>query len=185
MAITGPKAGAGLIKMARTIEAASVATVRESADVAAKIHDNRISRDSGGDGRLSGMNRAKGRAGNTKVGVRVKADRSSTKPSAFIGATGPLQLINNDTAGHVIRSAYTRGRGRKGFVGPTLPGQFATTGGGSGAINIPGVGFRAWARHPGTKGKGTWQAGAKQAAPEIRKNMSKRTFNVVKGAAKL
>lgn len=191
--IKGPKIGAGLTKMAKTIEGSSVATVTASADRAAKIHEAKIRSDSGGDGMLSGVGAAKGRPGNAKVGVRVKVDKRKTRPSALIAATGPLQIINNDTAGRVIRSAYTYGKSRKGFEGPTLPGQFSARKknmigpvlSNKAVLNIPGIGFRASARHPGTKGKKTWQAGGKVAAPVIRKSMSQRTFNVMKGAARL
>ena len=187
--VTGPNLGAGLHKMAKVIEGASVATVTESAKSASDIHYAQILKDSGGDGALSGVGAAKGRGGNAKVGSRIKVDKSKTKPSALIAAKGPLHIINNDTSGHVIRSAYAGGARRKGFIGPTFAGQFGARNvmGPSkrAVINIPGVGFRASARHPGTKGKKTWQAGAKKAAPVIRKTMSGRTRNVVKGAMKI
>jgi hypothetical protein len=188
MPVSGPKIGAHFLKMARTIEGASVETVTAAAAKAADEQNDRIRRDSGGDGVLSNVGAGNNRAGGTKVGVRVKVDKSKSRPSALIAATGPLQIINNDTAGHVIRSTRAKGRGRKGFVGPTLPGQF-----GRGkqvgpslrpVINIPGVGARASARHPGTKGKNTWQDGRRKAEPIIAKAMRQTTFNVVKGAAK-
>lgn len=186
--VKGPKIGAHLVKMAKVIEGASVETVTAAAARAAKSQDARIKRDSGGDGVLSNVGAGNNRKGGAKVGVRVKVDKSKTKPSALIAATGPLQFINNDTAGHVIRSTRVKGRQRKGFVGPTLPGQFSRKNqiGPSlrPVLNIPGVGFRASARHPGTKGKGTWQVGRKKAEPAIAKTMRSRTFNVVKGAAK-
>ena len=178
--VKGPKIDAHFTRMAKVIEGASFETVKKSADRAVAIQDKRITRDSGGDSKLSGVNAAKGRPGNTKVGVRVKFDKSKAAPSASIMATGPLQIINNDTAGHVIRSAYAKGRGRKGFVGPTIGGQFK----GGGALNIPGIGWRKSVRHPGTKGKKTWQLGRKAAKPVISKSMRSRTFDVVKGAAK-
>ena len=190
--VKGPNFGAHVVKMAKTIEAGSVATVGKAAAAAASHHQAVIDRDTGGDGKLSGVNAAKGRPGNTKVGVTVKVDKRQTSPSAVIKATGPLQIINNDTAGHVIRSAYLSGKGRKGFIGPSLPGQFSARKKGQigpvlstkAVLNIPGVGFRASARHPGTKGKQTWQVGAKRAAPAIQQQMSRRTHNVIKGAAK-
>jgi hypothetical protein len=188
MPVSGPKIGAHLVKMAKVIEGASVETVTLAADRAAKLQEARIKRDSGGDSKLSGVGAAKGRPGNASVGVRVKVYKSKTRPSALIAATGPLQIINNDTAGHVIRSTRVKGRQRKGFVGPTLPGQFSRKNqiGPSlrPVINIPGIGFRASARHPGTKGKQTWQHGRTKAEPAIAKTMRSRTFNVVKGAAK-
>jgi hypothetical protein len=190
--INGPKMGAHLVKLAKVIEGASVETVTASADAALKIQEARIKRDSGGDMKLSGVGAAKGRPGNARVGVRVTVNKSKSKPSALIAATGPLQIINNPTAGHVIRSAYLNGKGRKGFVGPTAGGQFSArkknfigpVASQKMAINIPGIGFRASARHPGTKGKQTWQHGRTKAEPVIRKAMGTRTFNVVKGAAR-
>ena len=71
---------------------------------------------------------------------------------------------------------------RKGFVGPASAGQF--TGGRNAAVNIPGVGFRRSARHPGTTGQHPWRKGATKAAPVIRKTMSSRTASIVKKAAK-
>jgi hypothetical protein len=53
-----------------------------------------------------------------------------------------------------------------------------------GAINIPGIGFRASARHPGTKGQYPWRNGYQKAQPQIQKIMRSRTFNVVKQGAK-
>lgn len=186
--IKGPKFGAHMVKMAKVIEGASVETVTKSADAALKIQEARIKRDSGGDSKLSGVGAAKGRPGNANVGVRVKVDKSKTRPSALIAATGPLQIINNDTVGHVIRSAYGSGAGRRSGKSKKF-GKLSQAAGpglsfGGGAINIPGIGFRQSVRHPGTKGKGTWQEGRKTAEPAIRKSMSQRTFNVVKGAAK-
>lgn len=190
MPVSGPKLGAHFTKMAKVIEGASVETVSKAADTAKREQQSRIARDSGGDSMLSGVGKGNNRAGNAKVGVRVKVDKSKTRPSAIIAATGPLQIINNDTAGHVIRSTRARGRQRKGFVGPTLPGQFSKRNGRfigpekAAVLSIPGIGVRASARHPGTRGKQTWQTGRKKAEPGIRKTMSSRTFNVIKGAAK-
>jgi hypothetical protein len=102
--------------------------------------------------------------------------------SGFISATGPLQIINNDTAGHVIRSAYSKGRRRKGFVGPTASGQFR--GDARAVLNIPGIGFRRSARHPGTKGKNTWERGRQKAEPQIVKTMRKNTTAALSAALK-
>lgn len=191
MAVSGPKAGAHFLKMAKTIEGASVETVTAAAERAAKLQEDRIKRDSGGDSKLSGVGKGNNRAGNAAVGVRVNVNKRKTSPSALIAAKGPLQIINNDTSGHVIRSTRARGRQRKGFVGPTLPGQFSKSNGRfmgpekAAVLSIPGIGARASARHPGTKGKNTWQVGAKQAHPAATKIMRGRTFNVIKGAAGL
>jgi len=192
--VTGPKLGAGLVKMARAIESASKDTVNTSALRAKVVQEKAIASVAGSDMSLSGANKAKGRPGGVKVGVRYKLEMRGSSPQAFLRATGPLQLIENNTAGHVIRSAYTSGAARKGFIGPGASGQFSTARGGNfigptvsnrrGVISIPGVGFRRSARHPGTTGQHPWRKGRKLAEPIIQQSMSKRTFNVVKGAAR-
>lgn len=115
--------------------------------------------DSGGDMVLSGTKR-RGRPPK-RINVTVRASGTGNRTVAIVKATGPWPLIDRDTPGHVIRSAYVTGayrgsRGRGQIFGPAAP---AITGGRRAVLNIPGVGFRRSARHPGTKGKGTWQKG--------------------------
>lgn len=81
--------------------------------------------------RLSGV----GRRG-ARVGVRFDV-RGKTNPTALIRATGPVHLIERDTRPHKIAP-----RGKKAKV-----------------LSIPGVGPRASAKHPGTKGKHPWERG--------------------------
>lgn len=174
-------------KLARTIEGGSVETVKRSAEIAKAEQLAQIRKDSGGDLRLSGVNKAKGRAGNAKLNVRYRVRKNSVVgATAFVTAVGPLQIINNDTAGRVIRSAWSqnlhrtrnvKGSNSRGFVGPVLPGQFG--GGRRAVLQLPDGNFRRSVRHPGTKGKGTWQAGRKKAEPKIRDAMSKRTTTVI------
>lgn len=194
--LTGPSIAQGMVKLSRSVSAASLETLRAAGEVGVRQQEAVIKRDSGGDMRLSGVGARKGRSGGAAVGARFKVERRGTNPSGVITATGPLQLINNNTSGHVVRSAYLygrRGAARKGFVGPTLPGQFSARRGGfvgpvqsnRAVLNIPSVGFRASARHPGTRGKKTWQRGAKAARPRVSETMAKRTRTVVGKAAKL
>ena len=193
MPVKGPNLGAGLVKMARKIEDETKETVKASATLAKGVQLKKIRSDSGGDGKLSGVNKAKGRPGDTAVGARYRVEARGSSAQAFLFATGPLQIINNDTVGRVIRSTYSFGNGRKGLIGPAAPGQFTARKGrmigpvltNQAVLNIPGVGFRKSARHPGTKGKQTWQQGRKTAEPVIRSSMSKRTQNIIKGAARL
>lgn len=168
----GPDLRRKIEAMERTSRAAAKAAVRQAAEVGKAAHLKTMTADSGGDLRLSGVNRAKGRAGNAKIGVRFRVSDRDGSPTAEIKATGPLQILNNPTSGHVIRSAYSkgryrtssRGRGRETmpqFIGPVLGGQFR--GDRRAVLNIPGVGFRRSARHPGTRGKDTWERGRRQA----------------------
>ena len=192
MALSGPDLGALLSRLGTAIESARPEQMRSAAAAAVRAHRRVISADSGGDGRLSGANRAKGRPGNARVGVVAKRDR--VMDGMVVTATGPLQIINNDTAGRVVTSAYLTGRGRKSYrsraggnvgqaQGPGLVGT-ALRGDRRAVLNMPGVGFRRSARHPGTKGKRTWQRGEDAARPEVRKMMGSTTRAVVSKAAR-
>ena len=180
--VTGPDLAGLMVNISKAIGAGSKDTVMRAAMSAKQIQEREISRVAGNDMALSGVNAAKGRKGNTKVGVRFTLEGNANTPEAFIKATGPLHLVERNTAGHVIRSAYSKGKSRKGFVGPTMAGQFS--GGSNAVINIPGVGFRRSARHPGTTGQHPWRKGATKAAPVIRKAMAGRTASIIKKAAK-
>ena len=119
--------------------------------------------DSGGDLQLSGVGRRRGRAGNARLNAVVTVYGQAVR----VNARGPLPLIDRDTPGHVIRSAYIKGayrssRSRKtgrtsALAGPAAPGQFR--GDNRAVLNIPGIGFRRSARHSGTRGKATWSRG--------------------------
>lgn len=90
----------------------------------------------------NGKLRGVGKKG-AKVGVRYDFGGRST---ALVRATGPFQLIERDTKAHRIpkeRGARARKR----------------------VVVIPGVGVRAWADHPGTKGKHPWAKGVVAAIP--------------------
>lgn len=179
-----------MVKLASTIEGASAETVKASAERAKKAQLEQMRRDSGGDLMLSGVNRAKGKPGNAKIGVSYRVRKATgfdVGATAFVKATGPLQIINNDTSGRVIRSAWSTGRGtvgrtrvaRKGFVGPVLPGQFSE-GGRRAVLKLPDGNFRRAVRHPGTDGKDTWQKGRPAAEREVSKTMRTRTTTVIR-----
>ena len=90
------------------------------------------------DGKLRGV----GKKG-AKIGVSFNLTSSS---SALVKATGPFPLIESDTKAHRI----PRERGKRGRK------RYAV---------IPGVGVRAFADHPGTKGKHPWRKGVIAAKP--------------------
>jgi hypothetical protein len=192
VALSGPDVGVVLARLGTAIEGARPNQVRSAAAAAVREHRRVITVDSGGDGRLSGVGRAKGRPGNARVGVVAKRDR--VVDGMLVTATGPLQIVNNDTAGRVVTSAYLRGRGRRSYrsrAGETVgqmqgPGLVGTglVGDRRAVLNIPGVGFRRSARHPGTKGKRTWQRGEQAALPQVRKIMSSTMRAVVSKAAR-
>lgn len=100
-----------------------------------------------GDGRLSGV----GRSG-AKLGVRFDL-KGSMNPTALLRALGPWQLIERKTSAHKIRPRKRRGKR---------------------AIAFGGI-ARAWAQHPGTRGKEPWakgiDAGIKPALRVLRSAM--------------
>jgi hypothetical protein len=108
--------------------------------------------DSGGDLRLSHV----GWRG-AKVGARYDL-RGDT---ADIKATGPVPLIANPIGVHRIPRANRRRRG---------------------VIAIPGIGVRASANHPGTRGKDTWNKGRERAKPRIKTAVSRKSDEVVRKA---
>lgn len=90
----------------------------------------------------NGKLRGVGRKG-AKVGVRYDFGGQKT---ALVRATGPFHLLERDTRAH--REPKIRGaRARKRI------------------LVIPGVGVRAWANHPGSKGKHPWEKGVIAAVP--------------------
>ena len=168
--------------MERAIQDGRQTTLRKAALAGKAIHASEISRATGGDSKLSGVG-AKG----ASVGVRFD-ERAGFEPEAWLKATGPLHFVENDMSGHVIRSKHLTGAKRRGFVGPTLPGQFKVknTFGPTQrpVLKIPGVGYRRSARHPGTKGKHPWRVGKDRARPVETRIMRTSTFEIVKRAAK-
>lgn len=93
----------------------------------------------------NGKLRGVGKRG-AKIGVRY----DTIGDKALVRATGPFHLLERDTKAHTIPK--TRGaRARKRVV------------------VIPGVGVRAYANHPGSKGKHPWEKGVVAAIPIQRK----------------
>lgn len=178
MSLKGPKLTSVLANFAKAVEAGSVDTVKRSAEMAKAEQLKRMKADSGGDLKLSGVNKAKGRAGNAPIGASYKVTKSGSTATAVVKATGPLQIINNDTQSRRIGSAWAGGtRARRSVaVGPVAA---SSSGGGRRAVLNTPFGFRRSVRHPGTTGKDTWQLGRGDAEPKIRQTMSKRTTAVI------
>lgn len=78
-----------------------------------------------------------------KIGVRFDV-KGTKNPTALIRATGPFHLLERDTKAHDI----TPKKKKK-------------------ALSIPGVGPRASAHHPGSRGKHPWEKGIKRVDGKI------------------
>jgi len=94
-----------------------------------------------GDNRLSGVG-----ARGARVGAKYDV-KGSTNVTAIVSAKGPLQLIERDTAPHLI---IPRGR-RVGKRGRRLKGGMV--------LHMANGGFAASAVHPGTRGKHPFERG--------------------------
>jgi hypothetical protein len=192
--LKGPSVGRIMANIERAIIDERADAVRKAAMAAKNIHAREIDQASGGDGMLSGVMRAGsarrgvGDTSGARVGVRYHLEGKGWQPEAFFKATGPLQLIERDTDPHVIRSTHLSGRGRRGLIGPTLPSTFKlkkVTGPTlSPVLNIPGIGYRRSARHPGTSGRHPWEKGKRKAEPVIHGIMRKSMFTTIKRAAR-
>lgn len=128
---------------------------REMAMEAKKAQQRVIAADTGGDSRLSGV----GKRG-AKVGARFDVVGQQT----HVYATGPLQFVAHPMSPHRIPKVRKRGRKRVAV--------------------IPGVGVRAHAMHPGTKGKDTWRRGVKAARPKVTKVAEGEWSRIIRRAFK-
>ncbi len=105
----------------------------------------------GGDMRMSGV----GRRG-AKVGAFYNL-LGHKNPTAMILARGPLHLVERDTKPHRIpKQRDRRARTRR--------------------VNIPGVGWRMSANHPGTRGKHPFERGAEKGVPRATRAFAAETF---------
>lgn len=98
-----------------------------------------------------------------KVGVRYDL-RSDAE--AVVRMTGPAHLLERNTKAHRIPRERKTGRARKRYV------------------VIPGVGVRAYANHPGTKGKHPFERGVEAGRRDLDKVAGKIYFDVLRKAVK-
>lgn len=140
---------------------------------AAEVERNRAV---GSDGRMSNV----GRSG-ARLGVRYDL-RAGQNPSAVVRATGPWQLVENNTRSHLVTSRYARGtrarRSRAGLFGPQQPGALR---GGRRAVILTPWGYRRYARHPGTRGKRPWKNSLERSTRNL-DNEAARPFRDALGA---
>lgn len=104
--------------------------------------------------RLSGVGQ---RGADLKVRTVQRAGEGDAQ--AVVYGTGPWHLIERNTRAHLIPSKPGRGR-------------YAV---------IPGVGVRAWAHHPGTRGRHPWERGVNASVPAIREGFEASTTTTLRG----
>ena len=145
---------------AALVDAQRAGVRRSALHVTGKIRDQ-VRRDTG-DMRLSGV----GKRG-AKVGAKYDI-KGTTNPTALITATGPLHLIERNTAAHSI---LPRGRRvSKRYQNAVAKGRLPAGGkpiylGRKKALTIGGGLYSSATRGP-TRGKHTFERGWKKAAPD-------------------
>jgi hypothetical protein len=153
---------ARLAELPAALVEATPRAVRAGGDVLeTQVRTNVVSA-TGGDSRLSRVRSGKG----GRIDVDVDVVGAGSRASARITPTGPIMLVEEDTAKHrqpFVYAGVTGEGGRRRYAtgGEQLSdrGNFAglraTRGraGRRGFLFIPGVGFRSRAQHPGTRGK--------------------------------
>ncbi len=125
--------------------------VRASGDVLEGRVRMNVARTTGGDMRLSRVRSGRG----ASIGVDLELRGAGSRTTAHVIPTGPVMLVEEDTARH--RSPFSYGTGRR----YAMAGELMANGmvsrrrraGRRGFLFIPGVGFRARANHPGTRGR--------------------------------
>lgn len=137
---------------------------RDAVDASAKVMTRIIQ--AGAPARLSGV----GKNG-ASLGIRQHKSGSFAQPQTVLKASGPWQLIEHNTRPHIIVSRKLGGSRRRRtnlasglFVRASGRRVTTTRRGERGAIRTP-QGLRAYAQHPGTRGKHVWKKGVERGTP--------------------
>ena len=134
--VSGPDIGRLMYSIGSSIKRGSIVTITHAAAEGKKYGEREIRKASGGDMKMSGVGRVRGRPGDARVGIRYDINPRGELPSATVKATGPLHLLERDTSPHYVTSAWGGGsrrrragdpggassvykRGRKGVMGST------------------------------------------------------------------
>lgn len=99
------------------------------------------------------------------VGVRYDLPTSDT---ALVRMTGPAHILERPTKAHRIPQSDAgrkRGRAKRGTKKPLV---------------MPGIGFRMYANHPGTRGKYPWRKGVTAALPLVDRLAAEHYFKTVR-----
>lgn len=120
--------------------------------LAGKDEHSKRIRRDSGDGRLSGVGRN---------GARVGARFDAVARGVEFKATGPLHFLANPMSPHKI-TPKKRSRAK--------------------VLAIPGIGPRASAMHPGTRGKDTWNKATPDARKAVADAFHDRQVNIIRRA---
>lgn len=150
----GPDFARRVGRIATSVDKGRKETLRQAGMVGKKEHADLLRRDSGGDSRLSGVG---------KRGARIGARFDMVGEGAVaVKATGPVHFLANPMSPHRIPRQRARGRRR--------------------VVVIPGVGVRAYANHPGTPGKDSWNRAVPEARRKVAKVMLNEYGNIIRSA---
>jgi hypothetical protein len=133
--------------------------VRGSAEVLEAQTRANVARATGGDMKLSRVRSGKG----ATIALRVRMAGSGSRARAEVVPTGPIMLIERDTKRHQMRRqtlAQRTGGARSYSMARRR------TASRRGFLYLPGIGFRANANHPGTKGKEPVRRAFRQSGDE-------------------
>lgn len=135
---------------AATLPAALVDATPRAVTESARVLDRQVTTnlraDTGGDMRLSRVRSGKG----AQITTRVRTVGSGSRTRAQVVPGGPIMLIEGDTAKHKLpRQTLAQRTGGTRSYSMARRRKAARVG----YLNIPGIGFRMSANHPGTTGK--------------------------------
>lgn len=148
--------GARMATLPAALVAATPRAVRAGGRLLEAQAEANLRTASGGDLWLSRVRSGKG----ARVGVRLTVRGAGAKAAAVVLPSGPVSLIENDTAAHVQPFQYSGTGGLGGRRRYATQGE-RLAGGGTARrrrargsfVRVPGYGPRSHVQHPGTKGK--------------------------------
>lgn len=123
-----------------------------------------------------------GRRG-SKLGVRYNVGTYGGEAKSLVYATGQWQLIERDTKPHRIPGLKGQKTRQNRSIRATKGRMFGPAFGGEKTNAKPivfGGNVRAYAFHPGTKGKKPWARGVAMALPKVRKVLPTKGATVMR-----
>lgn len=112
--VNAKQLSAKMTQAGRRVDRASREAIETAAAETKRVTVGLMAEATGGDLVLSGTTRTTGPKRTTKagtkgkIGVRYKLEQRTTGAQAFVAATGPAQLVENDVKKHPVVSRYAR-----------------------------------------------------------------------------